>query len=119
MAGEWAAHQRDSRRSRRGARDAPAVNARRPYQGYRGNTVFGRAENVQKDELFEAPSPFAGQVFRVSELTLGYVYDLPIAKHLAIGLGVAGTLNIVPSAIKPAYGDNPAGYMPFLRLKVR
>jgi hypothetical protein len=83
------------------------------------HTVFGRAENVQKDELFEAPSPFAGQVFRVSELTLGYVYDLPIAKHLAIGLGVAGTLNIVPSAIKPAYGDNPAGYMPFLRLKVR
>jgi hypothetical protein len=83
------------------------------------HTVFGRAENVQKDELFEAPGPLAGRVFRVSELTLGYVYDLPVAKHLALGLGVAGTLDVVPSALKPAYGDNPAGYMPFLRLKVR
>ena len=31
------------------------------------HTVFARAENVQKDELFQPPSPLAGQVFRVSE----------------------------------------------------
>lgn len=83
------------------------------------HTIFGRAENVQKDELFEAPSPLTGRVFRVSELTAGYVYDLPVAKHLALGLGIQGTLNFVPSATRFAYGDHPAGYMPFLRLKVR
>jgi hypothetical protein len=83
------------------------------------STVFARAENVQKDELFAAASPLAGQIFRVSEVTLGYVYDIPIAKHLALGLGAQGTLDIVPSAIKFAYGDDPAGYMPFIRLKIR
>jgi hypothetical protein len=83
------------------------------------HTVFGRAENVQKDELFEAPNPLAGQVFRVSEATLGYVYDLLVAKHLALGFGVQGSVNFVPAAIKTAYGGDPAGYMPFLRLKIR
>jgi hypothetical protein len=83
------------------------------------STVFGRAENVQKDELFEAPSPLTGQVFRVSELTLGYVYDIPVARRLALGLGVQGSVNFVPAAIKSAYGDNPVGYMPFARLSIR
>jgi outer membrane receptor protein involved in Fe transport len=83
------------------------------------NTVFARVENVQKDELFLPPSPFDGQVFRVSEATLGYVYDVPVAKHLALGLGVQGTLNLVPSTIKFAYGADPTGYMPFVRLKLR
>jgi hypothetical protein len=71
------------------------------------STLFGRAEDVQKDELFDPPSPLSGHVFRVSELTLGYVYDLPVAKHLALGFGVQGTLDIVPSAIKFAYGGDP------------
>ena len=83
------------------------------------HTVFGRAENVQKDELFEASSPLTGEVFRVSEVTLGYVYDLPIAKHLALGFGVQGALNLVPASIRAAYGGSPIGYMPFLRLKIR
>jgi hypothetical protein len=83
------------------------------------HTIFGRAEDVQKDELFEPPGPLAGQVFRVSALSLGYVYDLPIARRLALGLGVQGTLNHVPSAIRFAYGDHPAGVMPFVRLKIR
>jgi len=83
------------------------------------HTIFARVENVQKDELFLPPSPFAGQVFWVSEATLGYVYDIPVAKHLAVGLGVQGTLNLVPSTIKVAYGDDPAGFMPFVRLKIR
>lgn len=83
------------------------------------HTIFGRAEDVRKDDLFESPSPLTGHVFRVSELTLGYAYDLPIAKHLALGLGVQGRLNLVPAAIRFAYGDDPVGVMPFLRLKIR
>jgi hypothetical protein len=82
------------------------------------NSVFARAETVQKDELFLSPNPFAGRVFQVSEATLGYIYDLPVAKHLALGLGVEGTANLVPSAIQPAYGGDPASYMAFLRLKI-
>jgi hypothetical protein len=83
------------------------------------HTVFGRLETVQKDDLFPMPSPLTGQVFRVSEATLGYVYDVPIARHIALGLGVQGALDIVPFAIRFAYGDDPTGFMPFVRLKLR
>ena len=83
------------------------------------STLFARAENVLKDELFTAPSPLAGQVFRVSAFSLGYVYDFPIAKHLAIGPGVVGTADALPSALRPAYGSGPLSVMAFLRLKIR
>jgi hypothetical protein len=84
------------------------------------HTVFARAENAQKDELFAAPNPLAGQVFRVSEVTLGYVYDIPVARHVALGLGAQGSVNFVPTAIRAAYGGGaPTGYMPFVRLKIR
>jgi len=83
------------------------------------HTIFARAENVEKDEFFLPPSPLSGHVFHVSEATLGYVYDIPLARRLALGLGVQGTLNLVPSTIKFAYGDDPTGYMPFVRMKIR
>ena len=83
------------------------------------HTVFARVEDVQKDELFIPPSPLAGQVFRVAEASLGYVYDLSLTKHVALGLGAEGTVNLVPVAIRPAYGGSPIGYMPFVRLKLR
>jgi hypothetical protein len=83
------------------------------------STVFARFEDVQKDELFTPPSPLAGEVFRVAEASLGYVYDLPVAMHVALGLGAMGTANFVPDPIKPAYGGTPWGWMPFLRLKLR
>ena len=83
------------------------------------HTVFARAENAQKNELFEAPSPLAGQTFRVSSFSLGYVYDIPVAKHLALGLGAVGTASALPSAIQPAYGDSPAAVMGFVRLNIR
>lgn len=83
------------------------------------STLFARVEDVQKDELFEPPSPLAGQVFRVAEASLGYVYNLPLTKHVALGLGAMGTVNFAPQAIRADYGGSPVGYMPFLRLSLR
>ena len=83
------------------------------------HTVFARAENAQKNELFEAPNPLAGRPFRVTALSLGYVYDIPVASHLALGLGGQGSLDVLPSAITPAYGDAPASFVGFVRLKIR
>jgi hypothetical protein len=82
-------------------------------------TLFSRVETVQKDDLILPPSPLAERVFQVSEATLGYVFDVPVAKHLALGLGVQGSVNIVPSTLRAAYGADPIGYMPFIRLKIR
>jgi hypothetical protein len=83
------------------------------------HTVFFRAESVAKDELFQAPSPLAGGVLRVSAFSLGYVYDIPVVDHLALGLGAMGTVNVVPSVIETSYGSSPVSYMLFTRLKLK
>jgi hypothetical protein len=82
------------------------------------HTVFARAENVAKDELFEPPDPLAGRTFHISKLSLGYVYDLPLAEHLKLGLGALGSVYGFPDTLDSAYGDSPTSFMLFARLKL-
>ena len=83
------------------------------------HTIFSRAENDQKNELFGVGSPLAGRIFDVSKLSIGYIYDVPVAKHLSLGLGALGSIYGLPSAITPFYGSQPASYMTFARLALR
>lgn len=81
------------------------------------NTVFGRAETVEKtgDDLAVTP-PDAR--FTVSELTLGYVRELVPVLGGSLGAGAAGTVNFVPGSLEPAYGSRtPLGVAVFLRLR--
>jgi hypothetical protein len=82
------------------------------------HTLFARAERVDEDELFESPSPLAGQSFTVNKLSAGYIYDIPVAEHLKLGLGGLGSVYDLPNALKPAYGGTPVSFMIFLRLKL-
>jgi hypothetical protein len=103
------------------------------------NTVFGRAEFVQKspDDLAIVPdaaiAPAAPQVsaqqyvpagaaasptLNVGELTLGYLRELSPANRAGFGVGIAGTLNFVPAALEATYGSRtPAGGVIFVRLR--
>jgi hypothetical protein len=95
------------------------------------NTVFGRAEVVQKsagDLVVDNPVTLrsgavlpgfpASRSFNVGALQLGYVRELRRSHWATIGLGVAGTLDFVPAALEPYYGSrNPTGMFVFLRLR--
>jgi hypothetical protein len=83
------------------------------------HTIFARAESAQKNELFTPPSPLAGRVFRVATASLGYVYDIPIAKDFALGIGAMASAYDLPPAIRPAYGGSPTSAMAFIRFKTR
>jgi hypothetical protein len=83
------------------------------------HTLFGRAESADKAELFGASDPLAGRAFQVAAFRLGYVYDAPVTRHVAVGLGVVGSAYGLPSAIRPAYGHSPASTMLFTRLTLR
>jgi hypothetical protein len=84
------------------------------------HALFARAETVAKDDLFYGSSPLANAAFHVSEATLGYLYDIPISQHVALGLGLQATVNLVPMRLASVYGSRtPLGSMPFLRLKLR
>jgi hypothetical protein len=68
--------------------------------------------------LFIPPDPLAGHAFRVSKLSLGYIYDIPLDEHLKLGLGALGSVYSLPSALDPAYRSSPTSFMLFARLKL-
>ena len=86
--------------------------------GWYSHTIFARAENDEKNELFDDDSPLFGRSFRVSKFSVGYVYDIPLAQHLSLGFGAVGSLYALPSALKPVYGSSPSSYMFFSRVKL-
>jgi hypothetical protein len=89
----------------------------------RNNTVFARAEFVQKsvDDLdlpVGAGAFVPDRLFDVGELTLGYVRELGSARGATLGLGVMGMVNTVPAALQPFYGSRtPLGGMVFIRIR--
>ncbi len=82
------------------------------------HVIFGRAEYVQKDELFIPPSPMAHQVFNVGKVDLGYLFEFPLIPYTRWGLGLVGSASFVPNKIKSSYGGTPLSYMAFLRIEV-
>lgn len=83
-------------------------------------TVFGRAERVDKDELFgdeHDVDPLAGEVFTVGKLSLGGYHTVPFGK-IALDLGGLVSKYDLPRAIQPRYGSDPTGAMVFTRLRI-
>jgi len=87
------------------------------------NTIFMRADRAEKtaDELALA-TPGSGIdaefVFEVSSFSLGYIREIARPRGLTIGLGVRGTLNILPAALEPFYSSRtPTGLVLYLRLR--
>lgn len=89
----------------------------------RRNTVFGRAEFVQKnaDDLAVDPTALgvpAAHLFPVSAVSVGYMRDLTNWTRGTLGLGAMATVNAVPVVLQSTYGSRtPIGLMIFFRLR--
>ena len=82
----------------------------------RRNYAYTRLELVDKDELFPlAPPPHPN--FRIGAYTFGAVRDLVQNEKVQIGLGADFTVYSKPAALETIYGDQPAGFRVFLRLR--
>jgi len=95
-----------------------AFTAEGAFETGERHTIFLRAEQVQKDELFTEPDPRTGQVFDVGELTAGYRYDFLRRTHWLAGIGASGTLSFVPDEIHDDYGGTPTSGLIFLHTAV-
>jgi len=83
------------------------------------NYVTGRAEVVDKDELFadqNVPAAIADGSFRINALTIGYSRDVLRTGSIAGALGANVTGYRIPAAIKPYYGSPHSLYL-FIRLR--
>ncbi len=81
------------------------------------HTFFARAEQAEKDELFDS-GPFDGEVFRVNKLSLGYIYDMKMTQHLKLGIGGLGSVYALPSSLDSTYGSSPVSFMLFARMSL-
>ena len=85
----------------------------------RDNTVFGRAEFVQKsaEDLVIGSLPPDARL-NVSAVSAGYIRELLRSPATTLGVGLQGTVNIVPTSLEPFYGSRtPVGGMVFLRIR--
>jgi len=83
-------------------------------------TVFGRAENVDKDELFRddhGSDPLAARIFTVGKLSLGGYHSIPVGQ-VALDLGGLASKYDLPRDIQPRYGRDPTSFMLFTRLRI-
>ncbi len=82
------------------------------------HTLFARAENVQKDELFLPGDPRDGEIFNVTKFSAGYIYDFPRWRHVKFGIGGLGSAYVLPNSLHATYGSEPLSFMLFARLKL-
>jgi hypothetical protein len=83
------------------------------------HTLFARGEWVEKDELFQKGSPLDHRIFNVGKIATGYIYDFysPRESTGRIGIGILGSVGILPDSLHPAYGNLPLSGSGFIRLK--
>ncbi|MEW5918739.1 MAG: hypothetical protein AB1762_20215 [Gemmatimonadota bacterium] len=84
-------------------------------------SLFGRVELVQKtaEELVLENLPEHDR-FNVASFSLGYVHEVARVRGATLGLGVRGTVNVVPGDLESAYGSRtPTGFLIFLRVRPR
>jgi hypothetical protein len=76
--------------------------------------VFGRVEYVQKSAL-DLALPSTTAVYDLGEVSAGYARTLGTAAGLVLAAGARGTVNVVPPALRDAYGSRlPMGAAVFL-----
>ena len=83
-----------------------------------GWTLYGRAERVDKDELFGEDDPLHGLSFPVDKLSVGAVFDFPATSLGRLGLGGQVSRHWLPAALAPAYGTTPDAWLLFARWKL-
>lgn len=90
------------------------------------NFITGRFELADKAELFSADPALEahvdagyGSTFRVGAYTIGYTRDIGVFSGIETGIGANIEIYSLPAAIKPYYGDRPAGGNIFVRFRLK
>jgi hypothetical protein len=82
----------------------------------RRNYISGRAELVDKDELFPGRP---GPVYRIGAFTAAYTRDVPLFPGLATGFGASFTTYTVPVPIRADYGNHPVAIGVYMRVRLK
>jgi hypothetical protein len=84
----------------------------------RRHTMYMRFERAHKDELFQPDDARHVTRFSVGRASVGYIIDVRRASTYRVGVGVSGSITLVPAALRDAYGESPGGFMTFARIRL-
>lgn len=82
------------------------------------NTVFLRAEKVDKNELFLESDLLNHTNFNIKKLSIGAVHDFPTNNGYTLGVGMTGSLYRYPNELDTYYGSNAKSVLFFIRAKL-
>jgi hypothetical protein len=85
----------------------------------RSNTLYGRVELVQKtaEDLVLSSLPPSTE-FNVTAVSAGYVREFVRSRGATLGVGLQGTINVLPAQLESFYGSKtPVGGMLFVRVR--
>lgn len=93
---------------------------------HRRNFITGRAELVDKNELFSDDEDLehslahtVGSTFRIGSYTAGYTRDIRLSSRVQTGIGANVEFYTLPDALKPYYGNHPVGGNIFIRVRLQ
>ena len=107
----WGANRHGGRTTHTGLAEAEAV--------YPRNTIYGRVEFAQKsaEDLLLGGFP-PDTTFLVNAFSLGFIREVIRSRGATFGIGVQGTVNLVPATLTASYGARtPVGGMIFIRVR--
>lgn len=84
----------------------------------KNNTVFGRLERLQVNELFDEASPLHDGIFKINKLSIGYLHEIFHVDSAKLGIGGLISAYKYPTDLKPFYGNHPLSYMLFARIRL-
>jgi hypothetical protein len=80
-------------------------------------TWFGRAERVEKDELFPPGDPLEDETFPVVKLSLGVSREIAAIDRASVAIGAMGGVHFIEDKLETAYGETPTSFLVFLRAR--
>lgn len=94
----------------------PAFLLDSTFEWRNDHLVFGRLEVIDKDDLFVAPDPLAGKIFKIKKISGGYIKEFS-TDHIKWGIGGLMSGGIVPQQVLDRY-KKTFSYMVFLQMRL-
>lgn len=82
------------------------------------NSVLGRFESVDKDELFQSGNVNFGNSFKINKYSLGYIQRIVTEKNYSLGVGAVASTFFIPTSLTSYYGQHPSSLTLFVQAKI-
>lgn len=82
------------------------------------NVLFGRVDNLARDDLRERRAPVSERAIRVKKFQAGYARNVTLSEDFRLTVGGSAAAFDKPDLLDGSYGESTFGYTVFARISV-